>query len=394
MKLNSNTVDIYLFEAVERITRFYSHLDGIRDQFYSNGKSADKLAFIEEYKTYLIKLLEIICKLAKVSDSSLNEDELNLIMLQIKGVITVIADLHLDGLYFLPRPSEPVELERFKRRIDKNLLNRDEKGITAKKISFFPSEKIGEETYLKTAIFRFEPTINEAVKHYDAAMSSHEKINEAFNEKKIQQKINELRSQSTTNSIHITIPRIDSENPCRWPTLIHEIAHHIHYNEKTLDDFKKHNDKFSSSYLSTVFQSDDKLKSWLNECWCDIFAALVMGPAFWLSQYAAFLFAASKWPINSFDPINKDLEAYPPAFFRLNLIYAIWQHRGDLIADPIFYKIIEEHKSLFKWLFTVDIKEQRGNIHKNDIDGVYLVFKEFFLTVFYKKILLTVNIKN
>ena len=38
----------------------------------------------------------------------------------------MLAELHINGLIYLPRPSEPLELQRFKRIIDKNHLKRSE----------------------------------------------------------------------------------------------------------------------------------------------------------------------------------------------------------------------------------------------------------------------------
>ena len=71
MKPKTAIVDIYLFEVIERITRFYTHLEKIREQFYANNRSSDKLTFIEEHISCLIKQLEIIVTLIKISDSSL-----------------------------------------------------------------------------------------------------------------------------------------------------------------------------------------------------------------------------------------------------------------------------------------------------------------------------------
>ena len=308
----------YLFEVIERISRFYIHLEEIQSQFYFNNdnKVKDKLIFIQSYKDCLVKHFEICIYLLKEIKKESDGSDVSLDIL--KSVIININHLHKDYLSHLPRPSEPIELKRFGRIIDKHVVNL-KKVIQSKAsnqlndsyISIYLSEEIGESTFVKDPIFEYKE------KELKLLINN-------FNTKKIANTVDNISENKDISKIHISIPRIDANNPCRWPTLMHEVGHHLikndFFNDRPIEeDFKLSLDNIQLQFISTL-EVDINIHSWLIECWCDLFACLVMGPAFWFSQFASFIFQ-EKNDLNTVD------NAYPKALFRLKLIQKILIHR-------------------------------------------------------------------
>lgn len=66
----------YIFEILERVSRFYIHLEDIKNQFYFNedNKVNDKLIFINSYTDCLVKYIDIIKNL---NDSISNGNQQN-----------------------------------------------------------------------------------------------------------------------------------------------------------------------------------------------------------------------------------------------------------------------------------------------------------------------------
>ena len=151
----------YIFEIIERISRFYIHLDEIKNHFYINDVNIvnDKLIFINSYIECLIKYLDIIKNLYKrLSKTKTNENDF---IEDLTKLITSLNILHRNHLGHLPRPSEPVELKRFSRIIEKHVINLN-KAIDSNfdpsnnHFSIYLSEEVGETTYLKDPILEFK----------------------------------------------------------------------------------------------------------------------------------------------------------------------------------------------------------------------------------------------
>ncbi len=361
----------YLFELIERISRFYIHLEEIKVQFYSGDDESvnDKLIFIQSYIDCLVKFLEISENIyAEIKKEEINEKEH---FEEIKKLIISINKLHKNYLGYLPRPSEPVELKRFGRIIDKHVVNLNKvvnhahnKNNQENSISIYLSEEVGESTYLKDPVFEFKSRdLNDYIT--------------SFNQK-YQNSISKFKEDlNSIEGFHISIPRIDANNPCRWPTLMHEVAHKLYkidyFNNNDIEkDFKNGLDKIQLTFIAHI-SSTINIRSWLIECWCDLFACLVTGPVFWFSQFSAFIFQ-EKLDQNEVD------EYYPKALFRLTLIKRILEHRFPNIFSEELKNLIHSSEAI---LDTIDKDDSLGFNKNDDIRQLFLYFRVYFLNYFF-----------
>jgi dCTP deaminase len=360
----------YIFEIVERISRFFIHLDEIKTQFYFNedNKVNDKLIFIQSYIDCLVKYVDII----KDINSHLSHptEEIDFIE-NLKSLIISLNHLHKKYLGHLPRPSEPVELKRFSRIIEKHIINLNKAIETvynsnnhSNPFSIYLSEEVGETTYLKDPILEFKDgVLNSIIKDYNSQhKSSINSINVDLNE---------------SESFHISIPRIDANNPCRWPTLMHEVAHKIYkkeyFNNLEIDaDFVNGLDDVQKDFIDSISENIN-IKSWLLECWCDLFACLVTGPVFWFSQFSAFIFQ-EKVDHNKID------ELYPKALFRLTLIKRILEHRFPSIFSEELNHLMKSAGSI---LTAIDETDSHGFSNDDNIRQLFVYFRVYFLNYFF-----------
>ncbi len=358
----------YIFEIVERISRFYIHLDEIKNQFYVNedNKVNDKLIFINSYIDCLVKYFDIIKDL---NEKLLNYQGNGNFIEDLKTLIISLNHLHRKYLGHLPRPSEPVELKRFGRIIEKHVINLNkaiELDLESHKnpFSIYLSEEVGEMTYLKDPILEFK----------------NEKLNSFINSynEKTNSKIDLINIDIEENdTFHISIPRIDANNPCRWPTLMHEVAHKIYkkeyFNNKEIEeDFISQLDEIQKKFINSISKKIN-IRSWLIECWCDLFACLVTGPVFWFSQFSAFIFQ-EKFDFNRID------ELYPKALFRLTLIRRILEHRFPSIFSDELNELMKSAESI---LATIDSTDDYGFSKEDDIRQLFLYFRVYFLNYFF-----------
>lgn len=236
-------------------------------------------------------------------------------------------------------------------------------------ISIFVSEEIGDSIYAKDPLSDFKgKKLNNIIKSFNS------KLKKEIGKIQISEFAKDKEKDQT---IHITIPRIDANNPCRWPTLIHEMAHNVmdndFFTESDIEkDFETSLNEEQINFLHE-FKQKINLKSWLTECWCDLFACVVFGPAFWFSQYVSFIFQG----IRDNGPIDMD---YPKALFRLNLIYKILSHR---FSDTLFTELKETialSESIFEYFDKLDNK---GFNNDDDVRELFLYFREYFLEYFF-----------
>ena len=368
------TVELYLFELTERASRFYMHLDDIKKQFYEfNTTVKDKLIFIQSYKDCILKILNIAANIShEISKGDHKEETYKKCLYNIKESLASINNLHREFLSHLPRPSEPIELRRFSRIIDKHVVKLSEDGIInksdsqKKELSIYISEEIGDSVYSKDPLSNFkEINLNRVIENF----------NNAF----IESPVSSFEKQNTNNStIHITIPRIDASNPCRWPTLIHELGHNIIHEDffKTGDILSDFRSSLMPGQISFIEDFEVKrkimLKSWLTECWCDLFACTVFGPAFWFSQYVSFIFETG----------TNDDEIYPKPLFRLKLIYNILLHRfsGTLFSE--LKETIELSETIVEHF---DKEDSNGFNNDEDLREMYMYFRTYFRKYFFKE---------
>ncbi len=377
-KILVDTCQLYVFETVERITRFYIHLEEIREQFYLDDDSRikDKISFIKSYEECLEKKIKMLLEYSSYIDKNketIEEEKLKSVFKDLVDISLTIVKLHIGWLNHLPRPSEPIELRRFCRVIEKQvfLLNQDEENIHGQ-ISIYVNEQIGESTYASDPLQNFKSTeINPNINGFNRFASSND----------IDCRIEEFSNgvEVTENStIHITIPRIDANNPCHWPTLMHEVAHKVMRN----DFFEK--DDIEQDFLSSLNVNQKKevelfkkeyninLKSWLTECWSDLFACVSIGHSLWFSQYASFL-------SNSVHTLTN--ETHPPALFRINLIEKILTHRFSRRLFNSADHILILCENLLRLLDSNNaIPYEKNKVSTK----LFLYFREYFLQHFFK----------
>lgn len=366
-----NTTKLYLFELIERTSRFYIHLDEIKAQFYlgDNSKVEDKLIFIGSYKDCLLKIMRLAVQIgAYLIDDTEEETNANCIK-NIKALLSNLNILHSQYLSHLPRPSEPIELKRFSRIIDKHVINfnKAENPVSSlsdkTQISIYVSEQLGDSVYVQDPLLAFkDKQLNKTIEAFNVAFK------------------NDItpfsQPERAANNIHITIPRIDTNNPCRWPTLIHELGHHIiHPDFFSTGDIEKEFESFITTEQKEVvdYLKNNKninLKSWLTECWCDLFACVVFGPAFWFSQYSSFIFETD----------NNYLQNYPVPLFRLHLINNILTHRFSKTLFEKLKNTISESQSILEYF---DKASPDSYTNSYDIRELYIYFREFFRKYFF-----------
>lgn len=378
--MNKEVADVcklYIFESLERITRFYVHLEEINDQFYLDDdiRVKDKLSFINSYEECLEKMVRMLIDYAATIEneySTIDAPTLTKIFDRIVHISSLTNILHSKWLVHLPRPSEPIELRRFCRVIEKQVLILNPQSQDTKKtqISIYVNEAVGESTYVSDPLQHFKASeINPAIHSYKEFFSA-KSVTVDVNEFSIEQDINE------NSTIHITIPRIDANNPCHWPTLMHEVAHTIMAN-----DFFESSD-IETDFLNSLNENQKKdvdrlkdlvnLKSWLTESWCDLFASVSMGHSFWFSQYASFLASSLNSMTN---------EYHPPALFRLNLIEKVLTHRFSNEVFEVASHLITPCESILKRL---DVNNKLPYTKDPRVRKLFLYFREYFLQHFFK----------
>ncbi|MBI9082977.1 MAG: dCTP deaminase [Desulfobacterales bacterium] len=371
MENDKEIMRLYLFELLERIARFSIHLDEIRDQFFLKAKTRvdDKLIFLQSYKGCLLKCIEI----ANSIDKNIESKDYGITLDQIRKLVVSVNHLHKKYLMHLPRPSEPIELKRFARIIDKHVLNlkevvenTNEGSPTDSVISIYLSEEVGESTFIADPVHEFkQEQLNRIVSDHNGKYAGD---------------IQKFPIADTSGiNFHISIPRIDANNPCRWPTLIHEVAHKVIKNNyfggrSIYDDFIDSLDTVQEKFVRDISKQIDML-SWLTECWCDLLACIVTGPVFWFSQYSAFIFQEK---VDS----NKIDRRYPKALFRLKLIQRVLQHRFTNIITKKLLRTLEDAESVLK---AFDKLDEKGFLNNDDIRQLFIYFRVYFVAKFLGK---------
>ena len=361
MEIKNKIQSIFFYEIIERIVRFVVHLEEIEEQFYRDNDN--KKSLISDYKKQLFKLLSWLL---------LNKDTDNL-QNNLKTAQEFINELHTEYLSILPRPKEPVELTRFERVIQTQIvkLNTENK----RDISIALNEEIGE-TAQKDYLENFRKKLKLYNIEYDFKESEEE------------------------NPYYITIPRIDASNTFRWSSLIHEMCHsligEIKFNsgdiEKQFLSYIGCEDKqniFENFFVNGIKLSNDKkdedvnvipdLSKWLEECFCDLFACILIGPSFYFSQFTVFLNSCEKM----------DIVSHPPHQLRLELIKSIINHRFPKLQE-LLTPYIEDCNALIEDLQ----KNSDFNFDKCPVlNDIFVSFNEFFLDFFFLKDNIT-NIKD
>jgi dCTP deaminase len=371
-----NTIQQYIFETIDKIVRFYIHLDEIKEQFYYDEKAKinNKIYFINSYESVLDKFLLLTSMhFAKTGTSELDATQFESAYEFTNKIFNLSNILH-ENLIHLPRPSEPLELRRFSRVIDKQVyvFKRLENRKGAPHISIYVKEEVVEGVYALDPLSELkDKQVNDLINEFNKTFHSNIPI---FNE-------------TTDNPLHITIPRIDANNPCHWPTLMHEVAH------KLMGDIFPGSTTIEDDFLASLKESQKQdvikiigehhivLHNWLIECWCDLFAAVSMGHSVLFSQFLFFLNEPDKNTDTGFD-FDTRKRKYPPSSFRAILIAQILSHR---FSRDLFLAIQREITNFEDLLEMKDKKNKLPFYDNPHLLILFEYFKIYFLEHFFAK---------
>lgn len=313
-------IDLHLAELLDRTLRFHLHLNEVDEEFYNDGSSVDsgnrptdKPLLIQSFRQCIHKLIEVVARLGASRAQLLAEGKTNPVMCIIKDAFVTLNQLHEFGLINLPRPTEPIELRRFCRIISRHVLNRKRDDVIVYVTEATAEGAFAADPLSAVRTNRFRGLTENATNVIGGASIDPLKIEGA-------------------GAIHVTVGRIDARNPVRWPSLLHEAGHKLlsskEFSGQSLEE------RFKQATPEAVFTEiaalPITLNAWLTELWCDLFAALVMGPAFFFSQFSAFMASPPHEATLSPD--------YPPHGFRLRLIEMFLRHRYEEQSQHISIK--------------------------------------------------------
>ncbi|MBK9249114.1 MAG: hypothetical protein IPM69_13625 [Ignavibacteria bacterium] len=307
-----------------------------------------------------------------LESKAISNDNYETFFSSLKKVLQSVNELHTKHLSILPRPSEPVELTRFERVIHKQIVQLTDSKLK-KDISISLNEDIGEKVYGDN-LFEFKRTIEEFINE-DAQFRDFVKYSS----------LNKNSSFEDNERINITIPRIDASNTFRWPSLIHEMCHSLfqsvkfNNNNNIVDEFLCFVDGEENVIYDEYFHwlkngdhdtTKSKLYHWLEECWSDLFACILIGPSLYFSQFIVFLNVEEKVVTPT----------HPPHEFRLDLIESIISHRflklyNEILAD----KYIASCEELTTLLQDDDSISFKGN---PNLTKIFIAFDLFFKSHF------------
>lgn len=364
--ISLNIFKSFSYEVIERISRFILHLEEIKTQFYQDKKhSSNQHDLINSYKEVLFVLLNMAVNTSKecISEKKKIHEYFN----AQQKILNSINELHSKWLSILPRPKEPVELIRFQRVIQKQVVMLDR----TKKMEDFTisvNEQLGEEIYKNPLSEFIKNDLSGTINKYNSICSR--TISD------------EIESEKPS---HITIPRLDANNTLRWPSLLHEMSHEFYSSDLFAEDgileeycrylgidANNNEDTFLSEFSLIIEHEGDKkyslkyLESWLVECWCDLFACILIGPAFYFSQYLAFLHCRD-------GDTRRENQMYPPVLFRLLLIRNIIEYRF-----PSVFKELEPHYKNCEEVITILDSDFIDFNDNNSLPYIYSAFNSFF----------------
>lgn len=370
--MEDNSIRNYLFETVERLSRFFIHLEDLDRQFYSNEKNIllDKRSFIDSYEDCLEKLLDMVILLNKNYLKEGTKITNKKYTYELDSINLAIKQLQSQLLIYLPRPTEPVELRRFCRVIYKQISKLDKSAEN--KISIYVNENTEDSTYASDPLNNFKlDIINPLIDSINGFLELQS------NREQLEIGLFEDRKEETLTTIHISVPRIEASNPCHWPTLIHEVAHNLmkdkwFNNVGLFVDFKTFllTNELGGGIEDLLEKID--LRSWLIECWCDLFACALIGPSFYFSQYSTFIHSLTT---------NNNYK-YPSNLFRLKLIQKFISHRfSNLMEDPDFLIQVSDCENLLSF---IDEKNNEINFQDNeDLSNLFMLFNQYFINEFF-----------
>ena len=256
----------------------------------------------------------------------------------VKSLLETVAVIHEGALPTVPRLIEPIELRSYLRQSAAN----NQGAAEAKKPVplVFASERLGMQVYPNSLAGLLHRIANRqnliararhdigAIKEFAIAV--------------LKGKVDPYdQAADTTAHPYVAIPAVDINNPNRWPSLWHELAHHDLQAAPSLidrfEEFVKGKNPQSTAFRQlcldiaplvsdsiapeelesthVIERCRDLIANWLRECWCDAHGVRQAGLAFLYSQLHDFMFCFPSYLAQVLQPG----QFYPPAEFRLAL---------------------------------------------------------------------------
>lgn len=350
----------YVSELLDRIIRFDVHLSIVENEFYkkqgfSGETTTERPLFLASFKKCVDDLLKVVIRLTEMCGTLEDDNATTSIMLTAKHGFLVLNKLHETGFLHLPRPSEPTELKRFLRMIARHVLTRPRPDLAV-----YMTEATIESAFADDPIRTLEEQGDIANLLQMVHLSTPELDGPPFGD-------------HNNRGIHVSIPRIDARNPLRWPSLIHEAAHKLISKEVIGSDNIEQLfiDSLANDLVPSVRELKVDLRSWLTEIWCDLFASVVIGPAFFFSQYGAFVSCPSD------DSLNPK---HPPHGLRLFLISNCQQHLYEIAKNS------NVRKQMHRCMEIVDYWDRLVSLHIDSNPTLKLVadcLRVFFMEHFF-----------
>jgi dCTP deaminase len=298
----------FALELVDRSIRFIRHLEWMEEELSrspvksNTSDEAGPRHSLKNLSGAIRRIGAIGCEVYRLFSSERSIREQSSAISLIKLQFAYLEELHAQVLGGFIRPSEPIELQRFCRIIKEHVLKNDQ-------LRVYVTDNISEGAYARDPIenvrSRRLPTIEEAASELGCRILDEEGV-------------------SPAEQIHVSIPRMDSKNPLRWPSLFHEAAHSVLGDLVDSQEFTRELRKLIPAETFSIIESLDRdLDEWMREIWCDLFAAWVLGPSVLFSQFYSFIG----------NPLNEasDDKSHPPPGLRLRLIQEFLEHRFPIV---------------------------------------------------------------
>jgi dCTP deaminase len=343
------------FEIVERLIRMYEHIDRSCTMATVPGARANaQLKIASEIQEHLVEVLGLTLDNLSPVSTLVHEEKLSYLY----AALEYLSTIHVTGLVRIPRPHEPVEVVSYLRQT----LMAD--GL--------PEGEVARGTVIPD-IFATEGLGNHAHYRFGLASAKHKlsvpsALRGSLVDFAIENGLEEEVSVKDADMRYISLPRIDLGNPCKWPSLMHEVGHFRSPSDILLSLAEAVGEDYLQRALVSIkpFCADKsglgcraELAKWLLECWCDAYAVIMAGPAAYFAQLHAFIFSH---PIYLSDGV-KISSGYPPAWFRLKLLLTLSEARLDIDDEAMRHQICatmeNEKRSAFE-IFDVKVEFTPG----------------------------------
>lgn len=363
---------LLLFEVLERAVRLHSHIERSRQIAARPGaRGTAQLKIASEAQELLSEEIKNTVSMFKRHHSM--DDR----VVVLKTQLARLAKIHTHVLVAVPRPHEPIELVSYLRQVlqSRSLVTAGKSSSTIPEV--FATEALGDQAH-DNYVFISNRNIFENQEDpefiLEASRAKEENLT-GFAEKHLSVETESVQSPEIAG--YVSLPRVDLGNPCRWPSLLHEVGHFHCKAEALWRRFESHcgesTVQVALNWIAPYSDSDDEnakrheLIRWLEECWCDAFSITAAGPSAFFAQLHAFLFCE---PCYLTEPVVKG-RGYPPAWFRIKLLLSLAKHRfvtEDASLRELISDAMEREKSLiFEAL----------NVEPDRDDGLYQLLHRF-----------------